>query len=126
MSWLDFTCVSAPSRGLLLSSLSNNNTLALLIQLGVRHHSRLRVECHPKASSLPLVDMGPYRCVLSIGLNCSALSAGLIYPHCQIYSTTRIASVTSLTVCLYRLNVSSPYCEVRVLYIYIICLRSDR
>src|SRR6266436_4652596 len=119
MPWLDFTCVSAPSRGPLLVSLSNNNTLALRIQLGVRHYSRLRVECHPKASSLPLVDMGPYRCALSIGLHFSSLNAGLIYSRCQIYSTTRIASVMSLVICLYGLNVSTPYnCEVRVPHIY--------
>ena len=121
-----YLCVCPVARPPTFIIVSNNNALALHIQLGVRHYSRLRVECHPKASSLPLVDLGPYRCVLFIALHCSALSAGLIYPHLEIYSTTRIASVICLAVCLYGLNVSTPYnCEVRVLHIDITCLRSD-
>jgi hypothetical protein len=47
----------------------------------------------------------------------------------QIYSTTRIATVISLAIILYEVDVSesTPYdCEVRVLHIYSIYPQSDR
>ena len=45
----------------------------------------------------------------------------------QIYSTTRIATVTSLAIVLYSIDASNSYdCEVRVFHIYSICPQSDR
>ena len=35
--------------------------LSLNPQLGVYHYPRLQMERHPRASSLPVDDMGPYR-----------------------------------------------------------------
>lgn len=34
--------------------------IPLTVQMGVRHYSRLRVECHPRTPTLPMDDRGPY------------------------------------------------------------------
>jgi hypothetical protein len=59
MSWQVFTCVSAPPRGpfaLIAYPILLNSVLHF--QLGIHHYSQLRVECNPKGSPVPLVDMG--------------------------------------------------------------------
>lgn len=40
------------------SSASLNESLTLCVQMGVRHYSRLRVGCHPRASAIQMDDMG--------------------------------------------------------------------
>jgi hypothetical protein len=56
--WTLLVCL--PSRGhSSIITVANYNNLMLHFQLGVRRYSRLRVECHPKASPLPLDYLGP-------------------------------------------------------------------
>ena len=54
--WTLLVCLPCRSWPLLSHSVSNHPVFHF--QLGVSHYSRLRVECLPKASPLPLDDMG--------------------------------------------------------------------
>jgi len=68
------------------------------------------VECHPKASPLPLDNMGSCQCTLGPG-------TGLVYPVWQIYSTTRIFTLIVVILSLVGVDDTVHYnCEVKTVF----------
>lgn len=56
--WTLLVCLPRAEHSTFIT-VTNHITGFFYFQLGVRRYSRLRVECHPEASPLPLDDLGP-------------------------------------------------------------------